>query len=603
MTAVLRSPGPVRTNRSAPEDAAAEIARIEDAAKDVIARIDGYDDPALWIFRPPTAEVLAKARTLDETGCAERPLAGMTFAVKDNIDVAGWPTTAACPDFSYQAEASARVIELLEAAGAVCVGKTNLDQFATGLVGVRSPQGTPRNVIAPDRIPGGSSSGSAVAVAAGLVDFALGTDTAGSGRVPAACNGIVGLKPTPGLVSARGVVPACRSLDCVSIFARDIGTAARVLDVIAAYDADDSYCVRPFGNHGHIANAAPIRRLAVPTRQWRQFDGPSWSDLFDSAIAQAQARGAEIVEVDFSVLDEVQKLLYEGPWLAERLAAVGDFASANPDSLYPITKTILEKGAELTAVDAFRGMYRLKELARQAERIFETCDGLLVPSVPEVYSLDEIAADPIGLNSRLGTYTNFVNLLGWSALAIPFAKDARGLSFGVTLIGPAFSEARLCASAQTLFADGSAEQISSFEFTGPSDQSSILIAVAGAHMRGLALNHQLRDLGASFVESAETAQTYRMYLLKNEGLPPRPGLVRTLGAEGCAIAVEVWSLPIDKMGHFMGHVRPPLAIGTIELGDGRQMAGFVCEGHAAQISEDISHHGSWRSFLARSPGI
>lgn len=575
---------------------------VADFVADAIARADAYDDPALWIFRPDPATLIAKARAVDERlasaddATEELPLAGMIFAVKDNIDVAGWPTTAACPDFAYKAVTSARAVELIETAGAICIGKTNLDQFATGLVGVRSPYGTPRNVLNPDYIPGGSSSGSAVAVAAGLADFALGTDTAGSGRVPAACNGIVGLKPTPGLVSARGVVPACRTLDCVSVFARDVSTAEHVLDVMAGYDPADAYSARPTSGQ---RTRSPMRRLAVPAAQWRQLDCPGWDRLFDDAIAQAERSGAEIVEIDFSVLYEVHKLVYEGPWLAERLAAVGEFAAGNPGSLHPVTKLVLDKGLGLSAADTFRGLYKLKDLARQAQEIFETCDGLLVPSIPALYTLDEIAADPLGRNSRLGYYTNFVNLLGWSALAIPFAEDESGLPFGITLIGPAFAEARLCATAERLFGDGTDGDAQPAD----DDADHILIGVAGAHMRGLALNHQLCDLGAEFVATAATAQSYRMHLLQRPGLPDRPGLVRTADANGCAIALEIWRLPSAKAGQFLRHVLPPLSIGTIELSDGSSILGFVCEGYAATAAKDISDYRSWREFLARSSGL
>jgi allophanate hydrolase len=416
------------------------------------ARVDVADP--VWISRVPEALVAERTRALDALGPAERaalPLFGIPFAAKDNIDVAGVPTTAGCPDFAYVPARSATVIERLEAAGAVVIGKTNLDQFATGLVGTRSPYGVPPNPFDERYIPGGSSSGSAVAVARGLVPFALGTDTAGSGRVPAGFTGTVGLKPTPGRISTAGVVPACRSLDCVSIFALGVDDAQTVFDAAAGFDARD-----PFSRAGAVPDV-PLElayvRIAVPLPEQREFFGDAVAAAaFERAIARLEALGAQAVPVDLGSCLAAARLLYEDAFVAERTAAFGDFADAHPDALLEVTRTIVNGGRRFSAVDAFRAQYRLRELRADAARIFAAADVLLVPTAPTIYTIEALLQDPFVLNARLGTYTNFVNFFDWCALAIPSERYPSGIPIGITLIGPTDADTALAALARRYLA-------------------------------------------------------------------------------------------------------------------------------------------------------
>jgi len=421
--------------------------RVVDVLAELVTRIDAGDDPALWICRVPRDEVVAAAAELDALDLRARramPLFGIPFAVKDNIDVAGMPTTAGCPAYAYLPRASATVVDLLRAAGAVLVGKTNLDQFATGLVGTRSPYGVPRNPFDAAYIPGGSSSGSAVAVARDFAAFALGTDTAGSGRVPAACTGTVGLKPTKGRVSTFGVVPACRSLDCVSIFARSVDDAAAVFDVLAAFDARDPFSRSPEALAA--AGTGPVR-LGVPVQRIF-FDDAEAAGAFDRAVDACASVGIALHAVDLQPFFDAAALLYDGPFVAERTAALGAFIDARPNDVLEVTRTIIQGGARFGAVDLFRAQYRLREYARVAEVAFHAIDALLVPTIPTIYRVDEVLAEPYVLNARLGTYTNFVNLLDLCAIAIPNGRYANGVPLGVTLVGPAFADERLVALAR-----------------------------------------------------------------------------------------------------------------------------------------------------------
>ncbi len=550
---------------------------------------DGYADPALFITQRSRDAAVAAAAGVEAGGPVGRPLYGMVVAVKDNIDVAGLPTTAACPAFSHVPERSAAVVDKLEAAGAIVLGKTNLDQFATGLVGVRSPYGVPRNALRPDLIPGGSSSGSAVAVAAGIVDVALGTDTAGSGRIPAGMNGIVGLKPTLGLLSSTGMVPACRTLDTISIFARDVPTAMKVLQVAAGYDAADAYS-RMFPPPV-LGAVPPGFRVGVPPPEQRRFFGDdAAAAAYATDLARLAAIGATLVEVDFEPFHAVARLLYEGPWVAERYAATKALIESRPEAFHPITLGIIGGARQLTAVAAFEAMYRLAELRRATLPAIESVDCLAVPTVPRFYTVAEVEADPIALNSNLGTYTNFVNLLDLCALSLPVGRRSDGLPSSLTLIAPAGRDGAIAAIGAKLMGA---------ETLGPTDaaEGRIEVAVVGAHLSGLPLNRDLTALGGTFVRAAATAPDYRLFAL-NGTTPPKPGLLRVGANEGGSIKAEIWSLDAAGFGRFVAGIPAPLGIGTIGFADGTMAKGFLVEGEAVREARDITSFGGWKAFLA-----
>jgi len=546
-----------------------------------------YADPALFISVKPEAAALAEATALEAAGPAGKPLYGLVFAVKDNIDAAGLATTAACPAFAYRPERSAFVVARLEAAGAIVIGKANLDQFATGLVGVRSPYGVPRNALRADLIPGGSSSGSAVTVAAGIVDFALGTDTAGSGRIPAGMNGIVGLKPSLGLLSATGMVPACRTLDTVSVFARDVATAVEVTAVAAAYDVADAWS-RPLPVPV-LGAPPPAFRVGVPKPGQRKFFGDAHAEAAYAAdIARLETLGATIVELDFEPLHAVARLLYEGPWVAERYAATKPLIETSPEAFHPTTLQIISGAKGLTAVSAFEATYRLAELRRATAPIFTQVDVLAVPTVPRAYTVAEVEADPIALNSNLGSYTNFVNLLDLAAIAVPSGRRGDGLPSSLTFIGKAGTDGYLASIAAAVAGEAA---------TGPVRAPGKLeIAVVGAHRSGLPLNHELTALGGVLVRSTRTTPDYSLYALPGT-IPPKPGLLRT--GHGASIAVEVWALDAKGFGEFVSRIPAPLGIGTLSLADGTTVKGFLVEAAAVEGAEDISAYGGWRNYLNR----
>jgi allophanate hydrolase len=571
----------------------------EAVATEVLERIRRYPDPAVWIARVDPAELLARAKALDPALIDRLPLYGIPFAVKDNIDAAGLPTTAACPDFAYQPAADAVVVARLIASGAMLVGKTNLDQFATGLVGTRSPYGAPRSVFDPDYVSGGSSSGSAVAVAAGLVSFALGTDTAGSGRVPAAFNNIVGLKPTKGWLSTTGVVPACRSLDCVSVFAASSADALAVAEVAAGFDQDDPFSRVPATSH---LDSDHFRFGILVGADAEFFGDAAYADLYEAAIARCRGLGGEPVPIDYRPFRETAALLYEGPFVAERLAAIEAFYQSHAASMDPTVRQIIGGATERSAVEAFRAAYRLRSLERAAGAEWQNFDVMLLPTAACHPTVAEVAAEPIAANSRLGLYTNFVNLLDYSAIAVPagFRPDRR-LPFGVTLIGPAFADRDLAVLASRLhgalgLGAGISDEVPAATIRAkPGDD--IVLAVAGAHLSGLPLNHQLIDLGAKLIGPARTAATYRLFALPGT-TPPKPGLVRSPGFEGPGIEIELWSLTPDKFGRFVASIPPPMGIGQVTLEDGSSVAGFLCEAHALEGAEDITSYGGWRAYLA-----
>jgi allophanate hydrolase len=567
------------------------------------ARIAAHGDPAIFISLRPQADVIAEARALMAAGPAELPLYGVPVAVKDNIDVKGLPTTAACPAFAYQPVADATAVARLRRAGAIMIGKSNLDQFATGLVGVRSPYGIPRNLFDARLIPGGSSSGSAPAVAAGLVPLALGTDTAGSGRVPAALCNIVGLKPSLGLVSTAGLVPACRTLDCVSVFGLTTDDAFAALTVLAGPDAADPYSrPRPPGHLGAMPSGI---RLGVPSPGQRPFFGDRRSAAaYEAAMARFAGLGAAIVEIDMEPFYETARLLYAGPWVAERYITARALIASAPEAMHPITRDIILAGARPSAVEAFEAFYRLEGLRRMRDHVFTGIDALLLPTVPTVYTIEEVLADPIQLNSRLGTYTNFVNLLQLCGLAIPAALHADGTPFGVTLLGSAGHDAMLAsigrvfhaATALPLGALGLAQPPLAGLSAAPA-VGEIAIAVVGAHLGGMPLNGELKSLGARLLEATHTAADYRLYALKGTH-PAKPGLLRVAEGAGHKIEIEIWAMPAAHFGGFVAAVPPPLAIGTIRLADGRSVQGFLVESEALAGARDISSFGGWRAFLA-----
>ena len=550
---------------------------------------------ALLVSRLAPAAAAADAMAARTALVQRYPLLGVPFAVKDNIDIAGQPTTAACPGFAQIALDNATVVQRLLDAGALWVGKTNLDQFATGLVGTRSPYGRPASVADATRISGGSSSGSAVAVAAGVVAFALGTDTAGSGRVPAGFNALVGLKPTPGRVSTRGVLPACRTLDCVSILAHTVDDAAHVLALIEGADAGDDYSHFAPGPAVLGRVRAPTLRIGVP-RQPDLDHAIGYDAAWAAALVRAAQAGAELVEIDFAPLYAVAALLYEGPWVAERHQVVRDLLARQPEALDPTVRRVIERAVGLTATDTFAAQYRLKAMQRSTAAVWADVDVLLVPTTPTHPTFAQVDADPVGANARLGIYTNFVNLLGWCALAVPAGRTPTGLPFGITWIAPGGHDAALVDQARRFpqAATGSAGLLT------PASAPELHLAVVGAHLSGLPLNAQLRERGARLLHATTTASAYRLYALPGT-VPPKPGLARVAEsgmAGGVAIAVEVWAMPQSAVGSFLALIPPPLGLGSVELADGRWVHGFLCETHALAGAPDISAFGGWRAYLA-----
>jgi allophanate hydrolase len=568
----------------------------------VFARIAAADDPGIFLHLADRASLIAEAKALGPFDPASRPLWGIPFAVKDNIDVAGMPTTAACPDYSYLPQADATVVRLLRQAGALVIGKTNLDQFATGLVGVRTPYPVPRNAIDPALVPGGSSSGSAVATARGIVSFALGTDTAGSGRIPAGLNNIVGLKPSLGALSTTGVIPACRTLDCVSVFALTVDDAWSVFCVAAKADPSDAYS--RVVETSALGATPPALVIGVPSMADLQFFGDRQMEAaYARALATLASLGHRLVELPFSDFYAVANLLYEGAWVAERYAAVNTFFDEKEASFHPVTRKIYGGAKALSAADAFNGLYALQALKRQVEPLIASVDILCVPTAPTHYTRADLEAEPIRDNSRLGTYTNFVNLLDMCGIAVPTGTRADGLPASVTLLAPFGSDAltaRLArdlhhASGLSLGATGWAQPM---QRRAPQTERSDLIdlVVVGAHLSGMPLNGQLRTLGARFVRTARTAACYRLFALAGQ-IPAKPGLIRVDDGKGAEIAVEVWQLTPAAFGRFVAAIPAPLGIGTITLADGSVAKGFLVETVGLNGASDITVHGGWRAYV------
>jgi allophanate hydrolase len=568
------------------------------------ARIREHNDPAIFISLRDERAAVAEAEALGVGDAAKLPLFGVPVAVKDNIDVAGMPTTAACPAFAYTPSRDSTAVARLRAAGAIVVGKTNLDQFATGLVGVRSPYGVPVNPLRADLIPGGSSSGSAVAVSTGLVPLALGTDTAGSGRVPAMLNNIVGLKPSLGLISTAGVVPACRTLDCVSVFSLTVDDAVTALAAMAGPDSAD-----PYSRDRPLAPLAPFPanlRLGVPRAGQLIFFGDKASEAaYGEALKRWTALGATLVEFDLEPFYETARLLYEGPWVAERYLVIRDLLASSPDAIHPVTREITIAGARLSAADTFAALYRLQGLRMVAGRAFAGIDALVLPTAPTAYSTAQVLANPIELNSRLGTYTNFVNLLDLCGLALPAAMRSDDIPFGITLLAPAGKDGQLASIGRVFHADTrlpmGARSLPQPPLAalpaGPSGDE-IAIAVVGAHLSGMALNGELKALGGRLLEQAKTAPDYRLYALATT--PPKPGMLRVNAGAGSSIELELWALSAASFGKFVAAIPPPLSIGTVRLADGRGVKGFIVEPADVDGAREISAFGGWRAFVAEA---
>ena len=559
-------------------------------------------DDSAWIYIVSADELNSQLDALDALGEPNSlPLYAVPFAVKDNIDVAGIPTTAACPAFTYIPDADATSVARLKAAGAIVIGKTNLDQFATGLVGTRSPYGAVPNAFKSEYVSGGSSSGSAVAVARGQVPFSLGTDTAGSGRVPAGFNNIVGLKPTKGRFSTKGVVPACRSLDCVSIFSLTIDDAELVASLMEGFDIADGY-----------SRKTPAPAMQFPTKP--RFAIPASPNWFGDEQAQAaweftlekmRALDVELVELDFTPMFALAQLLYGGAWIAERHAAIGDFMKDHTDEMNEVVRSIVEKAANFSATEAFKSEYQRAELTQQIQSLMSGFDALLVPTSPRHPTIAQVTADPIIVNSQLGTYTNFVNLADLSALALPAAIRADGLPFGITLIARAWQDNALAAfgkkwhAATELPLGAMKKSQPQFIPATTIPQGYVRLAVVGAHLTGMPLNVQLQERNALFVESTFIAKNYRLFALPNT-TPPKPGLIRIDSESddsGAEIIVELWDVPVQHFGSFVALIPAPLGIGTLTLKDGREVKGFICEGAAVKGATDITHLGGWRAYI------
>jgi allophanate hydrolase len=572
-----------------------------------------YDNIARTGERPVWISLVDREQNLDRAGALaadaaapKLPLYGIPFAIKDNLDVDGMPTTAACPAFSHLATQTATVVQKLLDAGAILIGKTNMDQFATGLVGTRTPYGICSSVFSGEYVSGGSSSGSAVAVASGLVCFALGSDTAGSGRVPAAFNNLVGLKPTRGWLSTQGLLPACRTLDCVSIFTETCADAAKVFAAARGYDQGDPYSRQPLPGQGAAPwGASDEFRFGVPATETLEFFGDhEAATLYRAAVKKLTQLGGAAVQFDYTTFSRVAGLLYKGPWVAERFAAIKDFLAGDPETVDPTVGQIIRGGEKYGAVGAFESGYELEALRRETEMVWEQVDLLLLPTAPTQYSIEQVLNNPLELNANLGYYTNFVNLLDLAAVAVPAGFRPNGLPFGVSLIGRAFTDDGILhiadrlhrALAHTL--GGSKRELAATPALPASaaPPGCILMAVVGAHLQGQPLNWQLTERKARLVATTRTHGDYRFYALQNT-TPPKPGLVHTPGLDGRGIEVEVWAMPEDMVGGFLNAIPPPLTLGTIRLADGSQVKGFLCEPAGVEGAREITELGGWRKFV------
>lgn len=586
----------------APAPAGVAEARVRRA----YARIAEVDRPEVWITLLPEDAATVAAREVDArlAAGAVLPLAGLTVAVKDNIDVAGLPTTAACPSFATDpagrpgpARVSAPAVQALVDAGAVILGKTNLDQFATGLVGVRSPFGAVRHATLPERVSGGSSSGSAVAVALGIADIGIGTDTAGSGRVPAAFGALVGIKTTLGLVPTTGVVPACRSYDVVTTFTRDLdlGVAA-TRTMIGADPTDPARRSWPVDVRLGL-RSVPV--VAVPRDEDLDLLSAGWRAAFRAAVQAVLATGAQVRTVDLSGMLSAARLLYDGAIVAERYEAVGAFLAGAPDA-DPTVRSIILSGRDTPAHAYVADRALLAAAKFESAAVLDGCDLLLLPTTTEHPTIAAVQADPVAINRRLGTYTNFVNLLDMAAVAIP-AGHADGGPFGITVLSRAFDDQLALDLAARLLApaDGTPDAGS---VAAPADGTDHLLVgagvdvlVVGAHLRGQPLNPELEELGARFVRAVHTSDAYRLVALDTQ--PRKPGLVRAGPGAGAPIAGEVWRLSPGALGRMLASLPAPMSLGQVELVDGTWVVGFGCTAESGSAGADITSTGGWVNAL------
>ena len=574
----------------------------------VYQRIAARGRDHVWIHLVAREDALAAARALESRGYDGRPLWGVPFSVKDCNDIPGLPTTNALPEGRYIAETTGQAITRLFDAGALLIGKTNMDQFGIGLVGMRTPYGACSSVFDEEFISGGSSSGSAVSVAAGLASFSIGNDAAGSGRVPAAFNNIVGIKPTPGLVSNACVSGGgcVKTIETLSVFSLTVEDGMRVLKLIAGYDPTYPFS-RPEADAVplDIEPAPSAFRFGVPKGEALRFFGDAEAArLFAEAVGRMRALGGEPVEVDFDAFEETQRLLYDGPWIAERALTLDPILAAHREAIHPVTREILEKSGQYSALDTFRAIHRLAELKCAMRPVWDDIAVLMVPTTPTIYRKREIAADPIALNARLGVYTNFANLMGLCGVATPNGFRADGLPLGVTFLAPGFAEARAAGIAAAFHRRAGLPLGASknpMPSPGPApalpDAPRREIAVVGAHLSAMPLNAELTSRGARFVRAAQTTAEYRLYALPGT-MPAKPGLVRAPGEGASGVAVEIWSLPIAGFGDFVSAIPSPLVLGTLKLSDGSTSQGFLCEAVAAADARDITSFGGWRAWIA-----
>ncbi len=578
---------------------------IDNLLKVIRKNINESIDSA-WISIATDDNIASQLRNLEslakEKAITDLPLYGIPFAIKDNIDALGWKTTVACPDFMFEPNKNATVVKKLLDAGAILIGKTNLDQFATGLVGTRSPYGIVPNTFNPKFVSGGSSSGSASVVARGLVCFSLGTDTAGSGRIPAAFNNIVGTKPTPGLVSTEGVFPACKSIDCVSIMTLTAADADIVLNVAKSTEHDKALETQFHPRSTPISNFINPIRIGIPI-SCQFLDNGQYQEAFTKALQIAKGLNVEFVPVDIDSFVKAGKLLYDGPWVSERFAVTEDFLNSNPNAFDTSVRQIILSGAPYSAAQGFRAIYQLKELEIETKKSWSKCDVILVPSAPNHPTIEDLKNHPIVKNSELGMYTNFVNLLRLCAIAVPSGFTKTGLPFGITLIAQEGSDnalLKLASQWQVLFElslgisniKGTLEEHTILEAT---KNDVTQIAVVGAHLSGLPLNWQLTERQSRLVKVCKTAKSYRLFALPNTH-PPKPGLIKC-PSDGVSIELEVYEMPSNQLGSFLNLIPPPLGLGNIELEDGSLVKGFICEQYAVHEAQDISNLGGWKSYI------